>query len=113
MPSDTLRVLANPHRRHILRLVWDAELSAGQIASHFDISWPAVSQNLRLLRDAGLVTQRRDGNWRLYRADPAALGPLAAVIHDMWQQDMALLARLAEEAQRAEDTSNPRAPESQ
>jgi DNA-binding transcriptional ArsR family regulator len=93
------RALGNPRRRHILRLVWDAELSAGQIAAHFDISWPAVSQNLRVLRDAGLLVERKSGNWRLYRADQAALGPLASVIRDMWQADMELLGALAENEQ--------------
>ena len=105
MQPDALRALANPHRRQILRLVWDGELTAGQIAAHFDISWPAISQNLRVLRNAGLVTQRRSGNWRLYRADQAALGPLAVVIRDMWQQDMQVLKQLAEE-EAGSDTSS-------
>ena len=101
MHPTALRALNNPHRRQILRLVWDDELSAGQIAAQFEISWPAVSQNLRLLRDAGLIHERRSGNWRLYRADQAALGPLAAVIRDMWQADMHQLRTLAEDEERS------------
>src|SRR6266581_926872 len=66
MQPTALSALANPHRRQILRLVWDSELSAGQIAAHFDLAWPAISQNLRVLRDAGLVRERRQGNHRLY-----------------------------------------------
>ena len=81
-------------------MVWDEELSAGEIAAGFDVSWPAVSQNLRVLREAGLVKERRDGNRRLYRADRRALGPLAVVVKRMWEQDLAELKRLAEAEHR-------------
>lgn len=83
-----LKAISNPRRREILRLVWDRELSAGQIASRFDVSWPAVSQNLSVLRRAGLLTERRDGARRLYRADREALRPLEVVLRDMWKQDL-------------------------
>ena len=56
--QTTLNAVASPRRRAILRLVWDRELAAGQIAAHFDISWPAISQNLNVLRDAGLVEEK-------------------------------------------------------
>lgn len=95
-----LDAVASPRRRQILRLVWDRELSAGEIAGRFDVSWPAVSQNLRVLREAGLVTERREGNRRLYRADREALGPLAAVIRRMWEDDLAGLRDLAEAEER-------------
>jgi DNA-binding transcriptional ArsR family regulator len=83
-----LKAISNPRRREILRLVWDRELSAGQIAARFDVSWPAVSQNLNVLRRAGLVSERRDGARRLYRADREALGSLEVVLRDMWEQDL-------------------------
>jgi len=83
-----LKAIWNPRRREILRLVWDRELSAGQIAARFDVSWPAVSQNLNVLRRAGLLSERRDGARRLYRADRAALGSLEVVLRDMWEQDL-------------------------
>jgi DNA-binding transcriptional ArsR family regulator len=83
-----LKAISNPRRREILRLVWDRELSAGQIAARFDVSWPAVSQNLNVLRRAGLLSERRDGARRLYRADRAALGSLEVVLRDMWEQDL-------------------------
>jgi DNA-binding transcriptional ArsR family regulator len=83
-----LKAISNPRRREILRLVWDRELSAGQIAARFDVSWPAVSQNLNVLRRAGLLSERRDGARRLYRADGAALGSLEVVLRDMWEQDL-------------------------
>ena len=80
--------MTSPRRREILRLVWDRELSAGEIAAGFDVSWPAISQNLAVLRDAGLVVERREGNRRLYRADRAAAGPVAAVLEQMWREDL-------------------------
>ena len=92
----TLDAISSPRRREILRLVWDRELSAGAIAAQFDVSWPAVSQNLNVLRQAGLVSERRDGRRRLYRAEPKALGPLAAALREMWQADLRTLKREVE-----------------
>lgn len=106
---DELRVLAAERRRRILRLVWDDELSAGEIAAQFDVSWPAVSQHLRILLDAGFVTQRREGTHRFYRADHEALGALRALVEQQWRQDLADLKDLAEaehaEASRDDDGS--------
>ena len=81
-------------------MVWDEERSSGEIASHFDMSWPAVSQNLRVLEEAGLVRKRRRGTTRLYRADRAQLGPLKAVLMKMWEADLDRLAELAETEER-------------
>lgn len=83
-----LKAISNPRRRAILRLVWDEELTAGQIAARFDVTWPAVSQNLNVLRRAGLVSERREGARRYYRADREVLGPLEVVLRDMWEQDL-------------------------
>ncbi len=91
-----LEAIANPRRREILRLVWDRELSAGDIAGRFDVSWPAISQNIAILRKAGLVTERREANHRFYRADPQALGSLQAVLQDMWNQDLGRLRDVVE-----------------
>ncbi len=96
MQEAALRAIASPRRRQILRLVWDHERPSRDIASHFDISWPAVSQNLRVLEDAGLLRIRRRGTTRLYRADQASLGPLKAVLTKMWEDDLDRLAQLAE-----------------
>lgn len=95
-----LRAVASQRRREILRLVWDRELSSGDIASHFDVSWPAISQNLRVLEGAGLVRARRRGTTRLYRADRARLGPLKAVLTTMWEADLDRLTQLAEAEER-------------
>jgi DNA-binding transcriptional ArsR family regulator len=89
--QDVLDAISNPRRREILRLVWDRELTAGEIASRFAVSWPAVSQSLGILRKAGLVTQRRDANRRYYRAQRAALGPLRRAVEQMWAEDLAAL----------------------
>jgi len=83
-----------------LRLVWDEEMSSRAIASHFDVTWPAISQNLRVLEIAGLVRTRRAGTTRFYRADRARLGPLKAILTKMWEEDLDRLALLAEDEER-------------
>jgi DNA-binding transcriptional ArsR family regulator len=96
----TLDAVASPRRRAILRLVWDQELAAGQIAAHFDVSWPAISQNLNVLRDAGLVTRRQAGHYRLYQANHAALGPIEPFLRAMWASDLDELRSLVEQDAR-------------
>lgn len=93
---DPLAALSSPRRRAILRLVWTGERSAGTIAASFDVSWPAISQNLRVLRESGLVVERRQGTSRLYRADRKALRPLEAFLQQMWARDLGRLRHLAE-----------------
>ena len=96
MREATLRAIASERRREILRLVWDQERTSGEIASYFDVSWPAISQNLRILEQAGVVRVRRHGTTRYYRADRARLAPLKRVLTSMGQDDLARLAELAE-----------------
>jgi DNA-binding transcriptional ArsR family regulator len=97
-----MSAIANPRRRQILKLVWDSERSAGDIAATIhDVSWPAVSQSLRLLKDSGLITERRQGTRRYYRADHHALGPLEAVLRQMWTRDLGRLRDLAEQEARS------------
>jgi DNA-binding transcriptional ArsR family regulator len=96
---DALQVIAEPRRREILRLVWDEEVAAGDIAARFEVSFPAVSQHLAVLREAGFVSVRRDGTRRLYRADRDRLGDLADVLQRMWAGTLDQLAALAEEAE--------------
>jgi DNA-binding transcriptional ArsR family regulator len=98
---DALQVIAQPRRREILRLVWDDELSAGDIAARFDVSFPAISQHLALLRRAGLVSVRRDGTHRFYRADREGLGDLAGVLQRLWSSTLDELVVLAEQAEAA------------
>lgn len=81
--SSTQRVidaLRSPVRREILWLVWDRELPAGEIASSFDLGAATISEHLRALRQAGLVTMRIDGTFRRYRADRAVVAGLRPLL---------------------------------
>ena len=75
--------LAQPKRREILRLLAGRELAAGEIAARFDVSQPAVSQHLAVLKDAGLVSDRRDGARRLYSVRPEGLDDLHGFLADV------------------------------
>jgi DNA-binding transcriptional ArsR family regulator len=97
---DALQVVAEPRRREILRLVWSRELAAGEIAAHFNVSFPAVSQHLSVLRNAGFVTLRREGRRRYYRADRNAIGPLRPALQQMWSRSLDRLVTLIEEEKR-------------
>ncbi|MGI9589959.1 MAG: metalloregulator ArsR/SmtB family transcription factor [Myxococcota bacterium] len=95
----SLRLIARPRAQEILRLVWDQELAAGEIAGQFDVTFGAVSQHLRRLREAGLVSMRRVGRSRRYRARKAALGPLAAALEALWAERLERVRVLAEQAE--------------
>ena len=92
----TIRALAEPRRRRILELVANRELSAGQIASRFDVTRPAVSQHLTILKEAGLVTERREGTRRLYRTRPEGLADLKSFIERFWDERLERLKLAAE-----------------
>src|SRR3954451_7188643 len=95
--DESLRAVADPTRRAILRLVRDDELPAGEIARYFPtISRPAVSQHLRVLSDAGLVEVRPDGNRRLYRWRREGLRDAADSVQEMWSDRLARLKFAAE-----------------
>src|SRR5919199_4248682 len=84
--EDALRAIANPRRRAVLELVWDDERTAGDIARRSGLSAPATSQHLKVLRDAGLVRVRVDGNRRLYRADRARMAELRRALEAFWDE---------------------------
>ena len=98
--ETALKAIAVPRRRAILRLVRDGELSAGEIASHFEVTRPAVSQDLTLLKEAGLVTERRNGTRRLYLARPEGLADLRAFLEEFWDTRLEALKREAEQEER-------------
>ena len=98
--ETALKAIAEPHRRRILELVWDAELSAGEIASHFDVTRPAVSQHLHVLKEAGLVSERRNGTRRLYQARPEGLTELKTFLEELWAERLEALKREAEREER-------------
>lgn len=95
-----LRAIAEPNRRRILTLVRHGELSAGEIADHFDVTRPAVSQHLTVLKEAGLVSERRDGTRRFYRARAEALEELRKFLEEFWDDRLAKLKREAEKKER-------------
>jgi DNA-binding transcriptional ArsR family regulator len=95
-----LKAIAAPRRRQILTLIRDGELSAGEIASHFEVTRPAVSQHLNVLKEAGLVSERRNGTRRLYRARPEGLADLKAFLEDFWNVRLDALKREAEKEER-------------
>ena len=98
--ETALKAISAPRRRRILVLVRDRELSAGEIAAHFDVSRPAVSQHLTVLREAGLVDERRNGTRRLYRARPEGLAELKAFLDGFWDERLEALKREAEREER-------------
>jgi DNA-binding transcriptional ArsR family regulator len=103
----SIRALAEPRRRRILELVRDEELTAGEIASAFEISRPAVSQHLTVLRHAGLLELRREGTKRLYRARAEGLVDVREFIESFWdgRLDRLRLAAEHEEGRRRSGSS--------
>jgi DNA-binding transcriptional ArsR family regulator len=95
-----LRAIAEPRRRQILALVRHGELSAGEIAAHFDVTRPAVSQHLNVLKEAGLLSERRHGTRRLYRARLEGLAELKAFLEEFWDERLGALKREAERRER-------------
>jgi DNA-binding transcriptional ArsR family regulator len=94
--DEILRALAEPRRRAILRLVASDELAAGEIAAAFDVTRTAVSQHLTVLKNAGLLAERRDGTRRLYRARPEGLAGLRQFLDEMWASSLDTARRLVE-----------------
>ncbi len=92
--SEVLRALADPRRREIMRLVGDRELAAGEIARTFDVTRPAISQHLTVLKEAGLLVERREGTRRIYRTEPARIAHLRAALDDLWGAGLAKADRL-------------------
>ncbi len=98
--DSAFRALADPTRRRILRLVAHRALSAGEIATHFDSTRPAISQHLGVLRTAGLLTEKRDGSRRLYQAESKALEAVIDHLRSFWSPRLQELKRQAERRER-------------
>lgn len=92
--------IADPIRRRVLELVRDDELAAGALAERFDVSRPAVSRHLRVLREAGLVVERREGRQRFYRANLEPLAELREWLDHYWAGRLSALRNLAEKEER-------------
>lgn len=106
-----LKALAEPRRRAILKLVWSQELPATAIAEQFpDVSRPAVSQHLRVLKDADLLRERRDGARRLYVANTQTMDDLRTFLDDYWTSGLDRLREVAEAAEAAKRSARPTPP---
>lgn len=105
-PDAVLRALADPHRREILRLVQDTELPAGQIAASFTLTQQAVSQHIGVLKQAGLLTERRQGTRRFYTFRHESLEPVRDLLSELWPDALRRL-------KQAVETAHPRTPRRQ
>jgi DNA-binding transcriptional ArsR family regulator len=94
-----LAALSDPTRRLVFERTLAAPRPVGEIAEGLPVSRPAVSQHLKILREAGLITERRQGTRRLYMADPQALGELRAAIEAMWLEALGGVAAAIDEEQ--------------
>ena len=107
-PPALLVALASPRRQEILRLIWTEELSAGAIHRAMpDVTFGAVSLQLRSLTESGLAASRAEGRHRFYRARRDALGPLARMLEDMWDDTLWRL-KLAAELEHSRRGPRPR-----
>jgi DNA-binding transcriptional ArsR family regulator len=86
--EGALKAIAEPRRQEILRLVWSQPRPAGEIARHFDVSRPAISKHLRVLKQAGLVEDRRHGTQRLYRARAEPLLEMRLFLESFWDEGL-------------------------
>lgn len=100
MIEKVIHAITEPRRRDILYLVRDGELTSSTIASHFDISAPAVSQHLKVLEESGLVVVRRDGTKRYYRLRREGFSELKHYIDRFWDDSLMRLKEAAEEEER-------------
>lgn len=105
--EDALRALAHPGRRAMLRLVWDAERPATELAEAAGMSRSAASQHLKLLREAGLVQVRAAATRRLYRADLERVAQIASFLDDFWAAPIERLRTAAESDHRAGRAARP------
>jgi DNA-binding transcriptional ArsR family regulator len=102
--QSAFEAIAEPRRRGILELVRSDELPAGAIAEAFpDVSRPAISQHIKVLREAGLLNERRQGTSRLYSARPEGMSELREFVQSFWENKLDDLARVAEAAEAAKD----------
>jgi len=95
-----LQAISEPHRREILLLVRGRELAAGEIAARFDVTRPTISQHLTVLKNAGLVSERREGTRRLYSARREGLAELRSFLDRFWDESLERLKREVEHEER-------------
>jgi DNA-binding transcriptional ArsR family regulator len=106
MIEKVIHAIAEPRRRDILYLVRDKELTSSAIASHFEISAPAISQHLKVLEESGLVVVRRAGTKRYYRIRREGFAEIKQYIDRFWDDSLLLLKEAAEEEERRKHESD-------
>jgi DNA-binding transcriptional ArsR family regulator len=106
--EEVAKAISPRRRREILLLIRDREMGAGQIAERFDVSRPAISQHLAVLRKAGLVDERRDGVRRRYRARPEGMAGLREFLDRFWSERLERLRLAAELEQQRRDKRGKR-----
>ena len=97
MDNRTFAALADPTRRAVFERIAERPRTVGEIAAELPVSRPAVSQHLKVLKDAGLVTDEARGAARVYRIDPRGLGPLRRWLDEQWDRSLANFKRIAEQ----------------
>jgi DNA-binding transcriptional ArsR family regulator len=105
---EVFEAIAQPTRREILRLLAEGELSAGRVASRFSVTQPAISQHLKVLREAGLISERREGTRRLYRLRPEGLADLHSFLAEVLPPSLHRLKQAAEEEECRTSARNAR-----
>ena len=95
-----MSALGDPTRRAILERLLKGPLPVGELARQFPVSRPAISQHLRVLKEAGLVSERRNGTRRLYRARPESIAQLRAYLESYWDENLRLLKQAAEQEEQ-------------
>ena len=105
---EVFEAIAQPKRREILRLLADGEMSAGEVASRFDVTQPAISQHLKVLRETGLVSERREGTRRLYSVRPEGMGDLQDFLAQVVPVGLKRLKQAAEAEERSRGRSTER-----
>ncbi|MGO4499622.1 ArsR/SmtB family transcription factor [Paenibacillus sp. 2RAB27] len=106
MIDKAIQAITEPRRRDILHLVRDGELTSSAIASHFDVSAPAISQHLKVLEEAGLVVVRRDGTKRFYGIRREGFAELMQYFESFWDDSLMRLKEAAEEEERRKHDAN-------
>jgi DNA-binding transcriptional ArsR family regulator len=98
LEAEAWTALGDPTRREIFKRLADRPLPVGELADGLPVSRPAVSQHLRVLKDARLVVDERSGNRRIYRIDPAGIGALRADLEDFWTKTLATYKEVVEQS---------------
>src|SRR3954470_13163887 len=105
---EVFEAIAQPKRREILRLLAGRELTAGEVASRFSVTQPAISQHLRVLKEAGLVNERRAGTRRLYSVRAEGLDDLHGFLAEVLPGRLEELKRVVEDDRRSGRGRDPR-----